>query len=230
MKSSQIFSDHQKIPINSYDLKTVQHEQLTTLKHLHDFILQSDQKYSIYAGTLIGSFWNDSLIPWDDDIDLLMNKKSLIECFKPLWDSGFYKETFLDFKNPRNKGKPMIHSKNLRIVKILNHTYEMVKIADWKLLKFKPYGIKAKTNKILKKYGAIGYGGLDVVSYEMQNGKPIENWIKNRECFQINEDTEIDTIKLNQIDCLRINRSEGEKYLDNIYGKKWRIKLHPDFK
>lgn len=26
------------------------------------------------------------------------------------------------------------------------------------------------------------------------------------------------------------NWSEGEKYLDNVYEKKWRIKLHPDFK
>lgn len=46
--------------------------QLEILKHVDKFCKEHNIKYSIYAGTLIGTVRHHGFIPWDDDIDIMM--------------------------------------------------------------------------------------------------------------------------------------------------------------
>ena len=48
---------------------------INILKSVHEFCVENNLKYSLYAGTLIGAIRHDGFIPWDDDIDILLPRK-----------------------------------------------------------------------------------------------------------------------------------------------------------
>jgi len=55
--------------VSDSELKQI---QLEILLHVDKFCKEHDIKYSIYAGTLIGTVRHHGFIPWDDDIDIMM--------------------------------------------------------------------------------------------------------------------------------------------------------------
>lgn len=92
---------------------------LEILKYFDDFCRNNDIKYSLGEGTLLGAVRHKGFIPWDDDIDLLIEREQ-IEKFVSLWRDGRYKlfvpgrhknwwsgvvrltdpSTYLEFKKP----------------------------------------------------------------------------------------------------------------------------------
>lgn len=48
--------------------------QLDILKTLHNFCVDNDLKYFLAYGTLLGAIRHKSYIPWDDDVDIWMNR------------------------------------------------------------------------------------------------------------------------------------------------------------
>lgn len=54
------------------ELKTI---ELNIMKHIHSFCESNDIKYFLAYGTLIGAIRHKGFIPWDDDIDLHMERK-----------------------------------------------------------------------------------------------------------------------------------------------------------
>lgn len=67
------------------DLQRLQLTQLEILKIIDDICRQHGIPYSLYAGSLLGAVRHKAFIPWDDDLDICMNRTDY-EQFLKIWD------------------------------------------------------------------------------------------------------------------------------------------------
>lgn len=65
-----LIKDHKEI--NLYE---AQNRLLDILEYFHNFCEKHDLKYYIFFGTLLGAYRSHDVIPWDDDIDVIMPRK-----------------------------------------------------------------------------------------------------------------------------------------------------------
>lgn len=65
-------------------LRQLQLTQLEILKVIDEFCRTYNLKYSLYAGTLIGAVRHKGFIPWDDDLDIAMEREEY-DRFIKLW-------------------------------------------------------------------------------------------------------------------------------------------------
>ncbi len=67
-------------------LRRLQLTQLEILQVIDAFCKDNCIQYSLYAGTLLGAIRHQGFIPWDDDLDICMDR-SEYERFLSLWES-----------------------------------------------------------------------------------------------------------------------------------------------
>lgn len=53
-------------------LKELQTFCLEMMQDIHNFCVQNNIKYSLYAGSMLGAIRHKGFIPWDDDLDIIM--------------------------------------------------------------------------------------------------------------------------------------------------------------
>lgn len=66
-------------------LRSLQLTMLEILKVFDKFCREHDLKYSLYAGSLLGAVRHKGFIPWDDDLDVCM-ERSEYDRFVALWE------------------------------------------------------------------------------------------------------------------------------------------------
>ena len=55
-------------------IKDIQGISLDILKDIHNFCVEKNIKYTLFAGTLIGAIRHHGFIPWDDDLDIAFTR------------------------------------------------------------------------------------------------------------------------------------------------------------
>lgn len=61
---------------NEYGVLQVQKDLLELLKEFDQFCLANDIRYSVIGGTLLGAIRHKGFIPWDDDLDIVVDRNN----------------------------------------------------------------------------------------------------------------------------------------------------------
>lgn len=85
-------------------MNKLQKEDLKILKTLDAFCKEHDISYVLYAGTLLGAIRHQGYIPWDDDVDVAMDRKNFDRFEKlmstsSLLDEGYHFQSNVYSKN-----------------------------------------------------------------------------------------------------------------------------------
>jgi hypothetical protein len=218
-----IKTPHQRFPVPSESLDIYKKSLLETLSAFHKYTEDNNILYSLHAGTLIGYYWNGGMIPWDDDIDIMVSYSDMLRIKDDLWKNG---------KPPKkvkrhNVGRSF--RKLIRITDLYGEKYEIIP----------SYYPGYPENRLIKlrqvNLGAIrDPGGLDIGRCRVSsNGKITEGWKKNRICFGPTDDSlpeDYPVVTFAGIKTRVVVRELGEPYLDQVYDPSWRIMCHPKMK
>jgi len=80
---------------HSCGLAALQGELLEIMKYLHGFCMEHGIVYSLIGGSLLGAIRHRGFIPWDDDLDILLDRENyerLLHCLGSSTAGGFVLE------------------------------------------------------------------------------------------------------------------------------------------
>lgn len=95
--------------MDNKQLKLLQEVELEILRFVHNFCIEHEIEYFLYAGTALGAVRHSGFIPWDDDVDIVMNRDNF-DKFQVEWKRASPKGYF--FQDPLiEKEIPINHVK-----------------------------------------------------------------------------------------------------------------------
>ena len=217
-------SSHQRLGIHSKDFQDIRTNLIQTLATFHRYAEDNNILYGLHGGSLMGYYWRGRMIPWDDDIDIIVRTKDILK-IKALWESGKpiqptqYKRGF--------------DNRDTRVIELYGKKYEILKNVKPKIVN--------NVRKVLLKLRPIDNscfknvpGGVDIIyCVETYGGQLIDSWTPSRIApGPTNRDTKekFPIVDFHGIKTRAILPKYGKPFLDKVYTKKWRIKCHPMLK
>lgn len=89
-------------------------ELIKMLKYFNEFCRENNIKYSLIGGSLIGAIRHNGMIPWDDDIDVILTKDNYLKLKKIFNKKSRKKEYVLyDFKYDNDFYFPFMKMMNI---------------------------------------------------------------------------------------------------------------------
>ncbi len=61
---------------NNFSIKAKQSVLLHMMKDVHRFCVENEIKYSLAYGSMLGAVRHNGFIPWDDDLDIIMDREN----------------------------------------------------------------------------------------------------------------------------------------------------------
>jgi galactoside 2-L-fucosyltransferase 1/2 len=212
-------SSHSHLPVPSYAATNMVQDSLEELKLLDELASENNIPYSLHAGSLLSfsraQIYNVSdVIPWDDDVDLMIDKRFQPIILKAFMDGEHVAPISKDWTTKKVRGFFMLTRSN---------------VAPNKSFWFK---IKVKN-----KFYSNDLGGLDIVFVEEKNGNylkmkgPNTNWKDLSQTGHMPNIPRFDNIirrPLGNATTYAFDLSIAEPWLIKSYGKIWRWPIFPD--
>ncbi len=79
---------------NTYGTQEAHAKLLEMLKDFHSFCVKNNISYSLTGGSLLGAVRHNGFIPWDDDVDVILDRENynkFVECISSPAYTGEYK-------------------------------------------------------------------------------------------------------------------------------------------
>jgi len=203
---ANIKTDHLKLEIGCSKYIEIMTELLFLLDIFHNYSKHKQFFYSITAGSILGYYKIGSILPWDDDIDIVVPFSQFMHT-KDLWNNTSNKE-----KNIWDK----------------NWTYKNIKMNSYDIILLKLnyknfYKLKLNINSIEKSgQYQLDIGGLDIFNPD-EFIQPLSNKLKttildNEENYYTGQFCNVETCLLKQ--------NTSELLLNQMYPR-WREMKHP---
>ena len=219
---------HQDIKINN----EIKSNLLLLLEYFHKLSIKYKLEYSIDSGTLLGAVRNKGIIPWDDDVDVIMinNRQNIVLLKKLLTEIKKYNIGFVKFdygyklffnSSQKIQVNPWIH--HIRKFKKKNPDIKgRANISKKASLTYK----RPKNNT--KMYQSYKFPFLDILLVNLKNNRT--NFVNNKweNCYH-------DIDNLYPLKLYKFNKymvygpNNPIPYLDNCYNKTWRIEGYKSY-
>lgn len=207
-----IKTDHMKYNLNSPEHINILIELFYLLNMFYEYSIKNNILYTLSAGNLLGYYRGSVILPWDDDIDVMVKDTDFDKIIE-LWVNNNQKETDIWDKNWSYK-KINLNSQDIFLLKHKNRKFFKIKLSIDNI---------EKSGKFQK-----DIGGLDI---ELMSGysiggpsKPLQN-----EIIEILNNTNEEDYEIIQYGHAktRIIRKELALLLLNKMYPRWKEKKHP---
>ena len=99
---------------DEYGIAERQKELLEIIKDVDFFMTESEIRYSLGGGTLLGAIRHGGFIPWDDDVDLILDRKNFNKLVSVFNDNC----NVIAIKRPGGVSKEYVFSRRLWVYRI----------------------------------------------------------------------------------------------------------------
>lgn len=245
-------SSHMNFELDSPNHKRCKDMLAKSLSIFHDYAEHNNFLYTLEGGSLIGHYWNNEMIFWDDDIDIHV-EDCVLDQLTSIWEGGeFFTNEYL--KNYCGVGKKSKYGCTLRKIYLLDKPCLICfgggRETDdgWHPIDDKEHGVNRILFKLIalddneqlitfdrRKHQVHRWTGLDIIITQQHKDKKqiFDSWFTKKEVpwFQFSENKlDFPIVNFNGVETRAVIKERGEPWLDEMYGEFWRSRKHESLK